>query len=168
VRTSVSFKLNGINSYDSIVWDFGDASATKSGSQVTHIYQAEGTYTVTLTAYNASGCFKTTTQEIVIGKGYSLIMPNTFTPNNDNINDRIGPSFTGLKEVNFYVYNKSGVLIYEESVTENSVAANSVIKVLGWDGSNSDPNSNYYVYKIIATRLNDEIITKTGTIFLLK
>jgi hypothetical protein len=167
-RTSVSFKLSGINSYDSIVWDFGDASATKSGSQVTHIYQAEGTYTVTLTAYNASGCFKTTTQEIVVGKGYSLIMPNTFTPNNDNINDRIGPSFTGLKEVNFYVYNKSGVLIYEESVTENSLAANSVIKVLGWDGSNSDPNSNYYVYKIIATRLNDEIITETGTIFLLK
>jgi hypothetical protein len=168
VRTSVSFKLSGINSYDAIVWDFGDASATKSGSQVTHIYQAEGTYTVTLTAYNASGCYKTTTQEIVIGKGYSLIMPNTFTPNNDNINDRIGPSFTGLKEVNFYVYNKSGVLIYEESVTENSVAANSVIKVLGWDGSNPDPNSNYYVYKIIATRLNDEIITETGTIFLLK
>ena len=168
VRTSVSFKLNGFNSYDAIVWDFGDASATKSGSQVTHIYQAEGTYTVTLTAYNASGCFKTTTQEIVVGKGYSLVMPNTFTPNNDNINDRIGPSFTGLKEVNFYVYNKSGVLIYKESVTEDTITTNTVIKVLGWDGSNSDPNSNYYVYKIIATRLNDEIVTETGTLFLLK
>lgn len=168
VRTSVSFKLNGVNSYDAIVWDFGDASATKSGSQVTHIYQAEGTYTVTLTAYNASGCFKTTTQEIVVGKGYSLVMPNTFTPNNDNINDRIGPSFTGLKEVNFYVYNKSGVLIYKESVTEDTITTNTVIKVLGWDGSNSDPNSNYYVYKIIATRLNDEIVTETGTLFLLK
>ncbi len=168
VRTSVSFKLNGINSYDAVVWDFGDSSATQVGSQVTHVYQAEGTYTVTLTAYNASGCFKTTTQEIVIGKGYSLVMPNTFTPNNDNINDRIGPSFTGLKEVNFFVYNKSGVQIYQESVTENSVATNTAIKIVGWDGSNSDPNSNYYVYKIIATRLNDEIITDTGTIFLLK
>ena len=168
VRTSVSFKLNGINSYDSVVWDFGDSSATKVGSQVTHVYQAEGTYNVTLSAYNASGCFKTTTQEIVIGKGYSLVMPNTFTPNNDNINDRIGPSFTGLKEVNFYVYNKSGVLIYQEAVTEDTIATNTVIKILGWDGSNSDPNSNYYVYKIIATRLNDEIVTDTGTIFLLK
>ena len=122
------------------------------------VFKAEA-FIITLTY---EGCFKTTTQEIVVGKGYSLIMPNTFTPNNDNINDRIGPSFTGLKEVNFYVYNKSGVLIYEESVTENSLAANSVIKVLGWDGSNSDPNSNYYVYKIIATRLNDEIITETS------
>lgn len=167
-RTSVSFTLSGINSYDSIVWDFGDASATQVGSQVTHIYQAEGTYTVTLTAYNASGCFKTATQEVVVGKGYSLVMPNTFTPNNDNINDRIGPSFTGLKEVNFYVYNKSGVLIYKESVTEDTTATSTGIQVVGWDGSNSDPNSNYYVYKIIATRLNDEIVTETGTIFLLK
>ena len=66
------------------------------------------------------------------------------------------------------MYNKSGVQIYQESVTENSVATNTAIKIVGWDGSNSDPNSNYYVYKIIATRLNDEIITDTGTIFLLK
>jgi PKD repeat protein len=167
-RTSVSFVLSGTNSYDSIVWDFGDASAVKTGVQVSHIYQEEGTYNVTMTVFNTSGCFKSTAQQIVVGKGYSLVMPNIFTPNNDNINDRIGPSFTGLKDVSFYVYNKSGVLIYEESVKENNTTTIPGIEIVGWDGSNPDPNSNYYVYKIIAIRLNDEVVTKTGTIFLLK
>ena len=167
-RTGVSFTLEGINSYDRIEWDFGDASPIETGVRTSHQYQAEGTYDVTLTAYNSSGCFKTSVQEITIGKGYSLLMPNTFTPNNDGINDRIGPEFTGLKEVNFYVYNKAGVLIYEEIKSENGLVVTAPIVIDGWDGSNSDPNSNYYVYKIIATRLNDEIVTDVGTILLLK
>ena len=95
-------------------------------------------------------------------------MPNTFTPNNDNINDRIGPVFTGLKEVNFFVFNKSGVLIYKESVSETSLVTSGAIQIIGWDGTNSDPNSNYYAYKISAIRLNDEVVTDVGTIFLLK
>ena len=167
-RTGVSFTLEGINSYDRLEWDFGDASPIETGVRTSHQYQAEGTYDVTLTAYNSSGCFKTSVQEITIGKGYSLLMPNTFTPNNDGINDRIGPEFTGLKEVNFYVYNKAGVLIYEEIKSENGLVVTAPIVIDGWDGSNSDPNSNYYVYKIIATRLNDEIVTDVGTILLLK
>ena len=167
-RSSVSFVLSGINSYDRVEWDFGDASPLQQGNRVSHQYQAEGTYDVTLFAYNASGCFKTSTQELVVGKGYTLLMPNTFTPNNDNINDRIGPIFTGLKEVNFLVFNKSGVLVYEELVSETSSVTSGAIQVIGWDGTNSDPNSNFYVYKITAVRLNDEVITDVGTIFLLK
>ena len=48
--------FNGTYSYDtdgSVVgysWDFGDGSNTTSGSTVTHLYAANGTYTVTLTA----------------------------------------------------------------------------------------------------------------------
>lgn len=167
-RSSVSFTLDGINSYDRLEWDFGDASPLAYGVRVSHQYQAEGTYDVTLTVYNASGCFKSITKQVLVGKGYSLMMPNTFTPNNDNINDRIGPVFTGLKEVNFFVYNKSGVLIYQETVSEDTVSSTEAIQVKGWDGSNADPNSNYYVYKIIATRINDEIVTDVGSIFLLK
>jgi len=167
-RSSVSFTLDGINSYDRLEWDFGDASPLAYGVRVSHQYQAEGTYDVTLTVYNASGCFKSITKQVLVGKGYSLMMPNTFTPNNDNINDRIGPVFSGLKEVNFFVYNKSGVLIYQETVSEDSASSTGAIQVKGWDGSNADPNSNYYVYKIIATRINDEIVTDVGSIFLLK
>ena len=42
------------------------------------------------------------------------------------------------------------------------------IEIKGWDGTNSDPSSNFYVYKIIGVRINDEIVIKTGTIFLIE
>jgi PKD repeat protein len=38
----------------SIKWEFGDKSGTSSSSKPSHIYKAEGIYTVTLTAYNGA------------------------------------------------------------------------------------------------------------------
>ena len=118
--------------------------------------------------YNASGCFTTATQEIIVGKGYTILMPNAFSPNGDNINEIIGPVFTGLKAVDFFVYNKLGILVYQESVSETNLSAAGTIEINGWDGTNSDPASNFYVYKIIGVRINDEVVTKTGTIFLIE
>ena len=34
--------------------------------------------------------------------------------------------------------------------------------------TNSDPASNYYVYKIIGVRINDEVVIKSGTVFLIE
>ena len=118
--------------------------------------------------YNASGCFTTATQEIIVGKGYTILMPNAFSPNGDNINEIIGPVFTGLKAVDFFVYNKLGILVYQESVSETNLSAAGTIEINGWDGTSSDPASNFYVYKIIGVRINDEVVTKTGTIFLIE
>ena len=155
-------------SYFNVEWDFGDASPIVTGERVSHQYFADGTYTVTVYVYNASGCFTTATQEIIVGKGYTILMPNAFSPNGDNINEIIGPVFTGLKAVDFFVYNKLGILIYQESVSETNLSAAGTIEINGWDGTNSDPASNFYVYKIIGVRLNDEVVTKTGTIFLIE
>ena len=95
-------------------------------------------------------------------------MPNAFSPNGDNINEIIGPVFTGLKAVDFFVFNKQGILVYQESVSEDNLSENGLIEIKGWDGTNSDPSSNFYVYKILGIRINDEVVTKTGTIFLIE
>ena len=60
------------------------------------------------------------------------------------------------------------MLIYKESVSETSSVTSGAIKIIRWGGTNSDPNSNYYAYKISAIQLNDEVVTDVGTIFLLK
>ena len=164
-RSNILFTLAGNTSYYRVEWDFGDASPIATGERVSHQYFADGTYTVTVYVYNASGCFSTATQEVVVGKGYTILMPNAFSPNGDNINEIIGPVFTGLKAVEFYIYNSQGILIYQEFVSENNLSANGTIEINGWDGENSDPSSNFYVYKIIGTRINEELVTKTGTIF---
>ena len=167
-RSNVLFTLANNTSYFNVEWDFGDASPIVAGERVSHQYFADGTYTVTVYVYNASGCFTTATQEIIVGKGYTILMPNAFSPNGDNINEIIGPVFTGLKSVDFFVYNKLGILVYQESVSETNLSAAGTIEINGWDGTNSDPASNFYVYKIIGVRINDEVVTKTGTIFLIE
>ena len=159
---------NAFYSTYNVEWDFGDASPVVTGERVSHQYFADGTYTVTVYVYNASGCFTSATQEIVVGKGYTILMPNAFSPNGDNINEIIGPVFTGLKAVDFFVYNKQGIMVYEESVSETNLSADGTIEIRGWDGTNSDPASNFYVYKIIGVRINDEVVSKTGTIFLIE
>ena len=167
-RSNVLFTLANNTSYFNVEWDFGDASPIVAGERVSHQYFADGTYTVTVYVYNASGCFTTATLEIIVGKGYTILMPNAFSPNGDNINEIIGPVFTGLKAVDFFVYNKLGILVYQESVSETNLSAAGTIEINGWDGTSSDPASNFYVYKIIGVRINDEVVTKTGTIFLIE
>ena len=74
------------------------------------------------------------TKEIIIGKGYTILMPNAFSPNGDNINEIIGPVFTGLKAVEYHIYNSQGILVYQEFVSEDNLSPNGTIEIMGWDG----------------------------------
>ena len=167
-RSMVQFTLANNTSYNRVEWDFGDASPIATGDRVSHQYFADGTYNVTVYVYNASGCYATSSEEIIVGKGYTILMPNAFSPNGDNINEVIAPVFTGLKSVDFLIYNDLGILVYQEFVSETNLSLEGKIEIKGWDGTNSDPSSNFYVYKIIGVRINDEIVIKSGTIFLIE
>lgn len=48
-------------------WNFGDGGEHSAEISPVHTYAAEGTYTVTLTAYNLNGCSVTSTYTVVIG-----------------------------------------------------------------------------------------------------
>lgn len=47
-------------------WNFGDASPNASAQSPTHVYAAQGTYTVTLVVTNASGCTDTISHAIIV------------------------------------------------------------------------------------------------------
>jgi gliding motility-associated-like protein len=186
VNESVKF-TNGLTSsnipseYDYIVWDFGDntpfsvfhnprdINLNSSGESITtafHTYALDGLYPVTLTVYNHFGCSRSISKIVTVGQGATIMLPTAFSPNNDGINDLFRPSLLGLKEVNMYIYDNWGDLIYEFSSDTVSLPTD-----WGWNGIekvNSEPKNGNYRYYIMAKTINDTIIEKEGQFMLIK
>ncbi len=65
----------------SYVWDFGDGSATQTGTPVSHTYVTPGSYNVTLTTTTAQGCSSTITNTSYIDVYPTPVAAFTSNPN---------------------------------------------------------------------------------------
>ena len=195
-RENVIFTDESEGEFSRLEWDFGDnsetvvvnASGTVSGvTQVTHAYGNSGTYYPTLTIYNELGCYTRVTNPITIGRGYSIYLPNVFSPNNDCLNDFFRPLFTGFESLIFNVYDYNGNLIYTEEAQDGSIdrsqcpavidSSGNGKAILGWDGKRTDGSiidsfSPIFTYSIKGIPLNrandDQVIIRSGIFTLLK
>ena len=167
-RSFVEFIASNAAGYAQVEWNFDDSTSLEYGTRVTHQFVQSGNYEVTMTVYNGSGCSKSTSQTLLVGDGYNLIIPNVFTPNGDNINERFRPIFNGLKSIVLSVFDKSGNLLYTETGAEGSNPAITGISILGWDGANAYPDTSFYIYRIEATLINEKTIVESGTFQILK
>lgn len=89
----------------------------------------------------------------------SVVVPNIFTPNHDGINDNFKPTYTNIKTVNGYVYNRWGEIIFQWWGLNGY-----------WDGVTFPagvrvPEGTYY-YVIKAYSFTDEEIIKKGFVTL--
>ena len=167
-RSFVEFQVLNFGSYTAMQWDFGDSSGYQYGSNVSHQFVQSGTYDVVLTVTNAAGCSSSVSKTLTVDDGYSIMIPNVFSPNGDNINDLYRPLFNGIKSIIFNIYDQSGNLMYTE---EGTVGANPNIQgisIRGWDANNAYNSSSYFEYKIQAVLINDETVTKTGIFKILR
>ena len=91
----ITFNNESTGDVVNFYWDFGDGSPVVVGEMTpTHLYATAGSYEVSLTVeYPSECCTETYTERIEITKGYELVLPNAFTPNQDGINDTIRPLF---------------------------------------------------------------------------
>ncbi len=72
----------------SIQWQLGTLEPyTSDVSSFTYTFSEVDCYTVALLASNADGCSDTAEDVICVEDAFSLWAPNSFTPNNDGIND---------------------------------------------------------------------------------
>lgn len=163
--------LNYYNDYN-FEWNFGDGSTPVSTTdkQVIHSFGIEQVYDVTLTVYGKEdGCLKQITKPIQIGGGYVLLVPNVFTPNGDGINDEFLPEFTGFKNISMSIFDASGSLLFESINERGSDFFSTDVPIIKpWDGANADLTNKLFVCHIVGTLFNDEIVTKTTTIQILK
>ena len=155
-------------------WNFGDGSPKESVlnnrtvSSTIHEYGISGTYFVTLRNYNELGCFEEIIKRIIIGRGYNVLVPNVFSPNNDGINDYFRPLFSGFKKVTFRIYDDRGNFLFEEEAQEDDPTSLSGIQLEGWSGDN-DVGSPYYIYQFTGTLISDEsVVERTGTFVLIR
>jgi gliding motility-associated-like protein len=120
----------------SIRWDFGDGTLSNEENPL-HTFIREDSYEIIQTVTYPFGCVYTNHITLIIDKGYKLIVPTGFTPNENVLNDYFAPEFIGLKAIQFDVYDTWGELIYSEFGD----------RIKGWDGkinSQEAENGNYY------------------------
>ncbi|MBF7090800.1 PKD domain-containing protein [Flavobacterium sp. ALJ2] len=145
--------------FTNISWDFGDGKFSNEENPK-HIYTRVGTYTIKQTVTYPFGCQYSYTSTLVVEKGYSLVIPNAFTPNNDGYNDTFAPVFLGFDSITLDVYDTWGGIVYSETGKNIS----------GWNGqikNHAAENGNYF-FKITAKTFYNHTITERGAFTLLK
>jgi gliding motility-associated-like protein len=121
-----------------------------------------GDYEVCLIAENINGCADTTCKIITVIDDLILYIPNSFSPDNDAVNDIFIPILSGAKEGSyiFRIFNRWGEILFEtESIDE------------GWDGTfNGSPvKTDTYIWKIqVADEIKNKKKEYTGHVNLLK
>ncbi len=98
-----------------------------------------GSIPILQTIENSYGCDDTITKYVKVKPDDVLYVPNTFTPNNDGINDYFKPIAYGLKKYKFYVFNRWGDIIYDGDSSS-----------IGWDGTEKGKlvQEGAYIWKI--------------------
>lgn len=136
INDPIQFTNTATGDFISVAWDFGDGTFSTELNPV-HTFIIPKDYVVTQTVTYPFGCVYVQKITLVVGKGYVLVAPTAFTPNNDSLNDTFRPVTKGLKNIHLDVYDTWGSLIYSETGD----------LLRGWDGKikgiNAE-NGNYF------------------------
>ena len=153
-NTTISFIQTSIDSSFINYWTFGDDSVS-TDYEPSHNYNFAGSYLICLEASNEFNCYDTSCAEIKINPE-EIIIPNIFSPNDDQINDEFK-----IKGINnrfgIEIYNRWGELVFEENPYLNN-----------WNGisfKGTELNEGQYYYFL---KNNIEGIKRNGCLMISK
>ena len=142
----------GSSDLNSWLWNFGDNSFEQIVQNPEHTFENEtGIFEVSLIVTDNLGCTDTTFKHIWIADEYWMYVPNSFTPDNDQINDRFCISFNGIRTetFSFNVYNRVSEVVYS---TTNIIDLECFLNNNGWDGKHKETGEDLpmgmYVYEL--------------------
>lgn len=126
---------------DAYTWQFGDGnSSTLKNPQ--HTYMRWGQFAVCLVARTTQGCTDTMCKTLSADLIKTADVPTAFSPNGDGNNDVLYVRGTGIRNIDFRVFNRWGQLVFETNDHRR-----------GWDGMfNGKPvdiDAFAYVLKVI-------------------
>ena len=86
--------------------------------------------TYIVTALQANGCYAVADVNVILNEELNFFIPNLFTPNNDENNDRFLMYGNGINEdnFNFTIYNRWGEIVFQTTDVNEMLTS-------GWDGT---------------------------------
>lgn len=150
-------------------WDFGDNTAYDYSQNPYHTYEdSVSIYQTSLIVIDDMGCADTASRLLWITDEYWIYIPNSFTPDNDNLNDKFCISYHGIRTATFTfnVYNRFSELVYATNNIEELNCAN------GWDGKHQSTGKDLplgmYIYEIYYQDFDGWKHQKNGKLFIVR
>jgi gliding motility-associated-like protein len=151
----VFFTDNSVGDVVKWKWSFGDSKKSTSVQKNPSFTYPDSieSYNVQLIVVNQFGCIDTTQLMVTIKGEYSFFIPNTFTPNDDRINDGFAPKGTGIdaSDYGFWIFDRWGNLIWQTNTWGQQ-----------WDGRANDGENiaqiDTYVWKVRVKEFDTQII----------
>lgn len=149
---------NGSVGGDQWLWQFGDPDSSTSTERAPDFtYRTVGCFPVRLVATTAEGCTDAATGEVCVEDPFALYVPNSFTPDNDGINDRFGviTSVRRPRDFSLQVFDRWGRVQFSSGEVDRT-----------WDGDGVP--GGVYVWKVRITDVEDRGHERTGHVVLLR
>lgn len=143
-------------------WDFGDGTVLPYDplTNPTHLYDGlQENYKVRLVIRNEGNCLDSFSANICVIDTVTIILPTSFTPNDDDLNDVFKIESTALAKFSMTIYNRWGEkLYYSENYKE------------GWNGYYKGKlcPTDYYVYYISYKGKKTVTRYSKGVLFLIR
>lgn len=151
----ISLNVTGASRYS---WSPAEYCSNPNGA-TTLVYPPINTL-FTVTGTNDNGCSATDTITVIYDGSEKVFVPNTFSPNNDQVNDRIGViDECNIQFLSMDIFNRWGQNVFSGYNLSDK-----------WDGNfNNKPcEIGTYFYLIKARKLNGEPINFKGDITLIR
>lgn len=145
-------------------WDFGDGGSSTDAFP-TYEYLNPGPppgywYVVTLSGYDANGCFGVWVDSVQILDKPIVEIPNVFSPNGDGENDAFAfVDFRGVDDFKMKIFNRWGQMVYETSSVNSDLAI--------WKPAKDVSEGTYY-FEFNGVGYNGENVNETGHVTLLR
>jgi gliding motility-associated-like protein len=124
-------------------WDFGDGTVSNEFSP-THTYNSIGQFCIELLVTSSSGCTDVERKCIKVYGEHFVFIPNSFTPNGDELNEIFTVRGYGIQQVEMWIFDRWGRQLFYSNKAD-----------VGWDGTELNSTNplptGTYVYKIRIT-----------------
>jgi gliding motility-associated-like protein len=141
-------------------WDFGDGAQSWRDWNASHQYKDTGNYTIRLIVNNNYGCQDTLYGMLRVVDDYTIFIPNSFTPNGDDVNDRFGAFALSVTGYDIWILNRWGQQVFHSSDLNTK-----------WNGkyenNGRDCEEGVYIYRVRALDRKHVAHEYTGSVTLI-